>query len=59
MERVKKENIVLYNEKSNNVATIKGAFGILGNLFAYLLLLFSVILFILIQCRHIVKSKQN
>ncbi len=27
MERVKKENIVLYNEKSNNVATIKGAFG--------------------------------
>ena len=49
MERVKKENIVLYNEKSNNVATIKGAFGILGNLFAYLLLLFSVILFMFIN----------
>ncbi|MDE5654781.1 MAG: hypothetical protein K2I46_04150 [Clostridia bacterium] len=27
MENVKKEDLVLYDEKSNNVATIKGAFG--------------------------------
>lgn len=31
MERVNKKDLVMYNEKSNNVATVNGAFGIFGN----------------------------
>ncbi|MCI8421532.1 MAG: hypothetical protein HFE34_04505 [Clostridia bacterium] len=45
MERVEKENIVLYNEKSNNVATIKGAFGILSYILAIIIIFANLIMF--------------
>ena len=38
MERIKKEDVILYDEKSNNVATIKGAFGILSYPLAVIML---------------------
>ncbi|MDE6472206.1 MAG: hypothetical protein K2L52_04180 [Clostridia bacterium] len=49
MERVKKEDLVLYDEKSNNVATIKGAFGMLSYILAIIIIFANVIMFLFLN----------